>query len=187
MWEKIVLNLISNAFKFTFEGQISVQLRQVGENAELRVADTGVGIPEEEIPNLFLRFHRIPNARSRTHEGSGIGLSLVHELIKLHRGTVRVESVAGKGSTFIVTIPLGQEHPTANQPAGDRPLSFAAARVTPYVQEAPRWLPAAEATEPEPEIASEIEMMGVPQRIAAPEPTTSGRPFVLVADDNADM
>jgi PAS domain S-box-containing protein len=186
MWEKIVLNLISNAFKFTFEGQISVLLRQVGDTAELRVTDTGVGIPEEEIPNLFLRFHRIPNSRSRTHEGSGIGLSLVHELIKLHHGTVRVESAVGKGSTFIVTIPLGRELMTANQPASDRPLSLAVLRVTPFVQEALRWLPAAESAAPAPEIAAELEMMGVPQPMAAPE-SAAGRPFVLVADDNADM
>ena len=102
MWEKIVLNLISNAFKFTFEGEISVAVHQVGSDAELRVRDTGVGIPIAELPRLFDRFHRIENTRSRTHEGSGIGLALVQELVKLHGGTVRVQSSPGKGSTFIV-------------------------------------------------------------------------------------
>ena len=86
MWEKVVLNLISNAFKFTFEGEIAVSVHRVGNMAELRVRDTGVGIPAEAMPRLFERFNRVPNMPSRTHEGSGIGLALVHELVKLHGG-----------------------------------------------------------------------------------------------------
>jgi PAS domain S-box-containing protein len=186
MWEKIVLNLISNAFKFTFEGQISVSLEQVGDTAVLRVQDTGVGIPEEELSNLFVRFHRIPNARSRTHEGSGIGLSLVHELIKLHSGSVRVESALAQGSTFIVTIPLGQRHLATGQPNGNRALTVATARVTPFVQEALRWLPTDEHTDSSPEIVADLEMMSVPQpSISVGSSPTRSR--VLVADDNADM
>src|ERR1700723_651499 len=100
MWEKIVLNLVSNAFKFTLEGEIEVSLRQAGRTAELRVRDSGVGIPAAEIPRLFDRFHRVSNTRSRTHEGSGIGLALVHELVKLHGGSIRVESVPEQGTTF---------------------------------------------------------------------------------------
>ena len=186
MWEKIVLNLISNAFKFTFEGQINVSLNQVGETAELRIEDTGVGIPEEEISNLFVRFHRIPNARSRTHEGSGIGLSLVHELIKLHRGSIHVESVFGQGSTFIVTIPLGQEHPSADLPVGSRPYSLTTARVTPYLQEALRWLPTEEQIDSAPLLVSDLEMTSTrsPAMSLGPSPARSS---VLVADDNADM
>jgi PAS domain S-box-containing protein len=186
MWEKIVLNLISNAFKFTFEGQISVTLQQVGDAAELRVQDTGVGIPEDEIPNLFVRFHRIPNARSRTHEGSGIGLSLVNELIKLHHGSVRVESVIGQGSTFIVTIPLGQTQHAMPQSTGSRPLSLTTARVTPFVQEALRWLPTPESASAGPEIVADLDMLPVP---AAPIAggASPDRSHVLVADDNADM
>jgi signal transduction histidine kinase len=98
MWEKVVLNLISNAFKFTFEGQIIVRVRQQGGAAELVVMDTGVGIPAEALPKLFERFYRVENMRSRTHEGSGIGLALVHELVKLHGGTVRADSKMGEGS-----------------------------------------------------------------------------------------
>ena len=115
MWEKIVLNLISNAFKFTFEGAIEVSLAKAGNSAELRVRDTGVGIPAHELPRLFDRFHRVENTRSRTHEGSGIGLALVQELAKLHGGSVRVESVAGEGSTFIVSVPLGKRAPARRQ------------------------------------------------------------------------
>ena len=88
MWEKIVLNLLSNAFKFTFEGEIEVSLREADGFAELSVRDTGVGIPEAELPKLFERFHRIEGQKSRTHEGSGIGLALVQELVKLHGGIV---------------------------------------------------------------------------------------------------
>jgi signal transduction histidine kinase len=110
MWENIVLNLISNAFKFTFDGKISVALIQAGDRAELQVRDTGVGIPTHELPRLFDRFHRIENSRSRTHEGSGIGLALVHELAKLHGGSVRAESVLGKGSIFTVNA-IGKRPP----------------------------------------------------------------------------
>jgi signal transduction histidine kinase len=123
MWEKIVLNLISNAFKFTFEGEIAVSLHRVGGVAELRVRDTGVGIPSDAIPKLFERFNRVPNMPSRTHEGSGIGLALVHELVRLHGGSVRVESTVGQGSTFIVSIPFGQDHLARGQMGGARSLS----------------------------------------------------------------
>ncbi|HET8701461.1 MAG TPA: HAMP domain-containing sensor histidine kinase, partial [Nitrococcus sp.] len=110
MWEKILLNLLSNAFKFTFEGEIAVCLAAVDGAAELTVRDTGVGIPEAELPRLFKRFHRIEGQRSRTYEGSGIGLSLVQELVRLHGGTLRAESTAGQGTGFTVRIPLGAAH-----------------------------------------------------------------------------
>src|SRR5262249_5339151 len=102
MWEKVVLNLLSNAFKFTLQGSIRVSVRPDGASAELRVSDTGTGIPAEEVPRLFERFHRVENARGRTHEGSGIGLALVQELVKLHGGRISAESVFGEGTTFAV-------------------------------------------------------------------------------------
>ena len=182
MWEKIVLNLISNAFKFTFEGEIAVSLRESNENAELRVRDTGVGIPAQELRRLFDRFHRIENTRSRTHEGSGIGLALVQELVKLHAGRVRVESVLGEGTTFIVSLPLGTSHLAADRIGGSRTLATTALGAAPFVEEALRWLPENET------IAEEI----VPgdERIPVPCPPAPGaekRPRVLVADDNSDM
>jgi signal transduction histidine kinase len=97
MWEKICFNLISNAFKFTFEGEIDVSLRQAGETVELAVRDTGTGIAAEELPRVFERFHRVQGTRGRTYEGSGIGLALVQELVTLHGGSVRVESVVNRG------------------------------------------------------------------------------------------
>jgi PAS domain S-box-containing protein len=174
MWEKIVLNLLANAFKFTHQGEIAVALRQVGAEAELSVRDTGVGIPEEELPRLFERFHQVRGARGRALEGTGIGLALVQELVKLHGGSIRVESTHGQGSTFVVTVPLGSA-PLADDrgvapaaPARPPDSSFVAA---PYVAEAARWLP-------------ELVRSGSGQ---GPEPGTVGRPRVLVADDNADM
>ena len=110
MWEKIVLNLLSNAFKYTLEGTISVSLYEQGDEVILMVSDTGVGIPARELPHMFERFHRVENTAGRTHEGTGIGLSLVHELVQLHGGKITVESTEGKGSTFKVTIPTGLAH-----------------------------------------------------------------------------
>ncbi len=110
MWEKIVLNLISNAFKFTLAGEVSVRLVYRDGNAELIVSDTGAGIPEEELPRVFDRFHRVEGAVGRTHEGTGIGLALVAELVRMHGGTAQVETRTGAGSTFTVSIPLGAAH-----------------------------------------------------------------------------
>ena len=141
MWEKIVLNLLSNAFKFTFEGEIAVRLREVAGQAELSISDSGVGIPSPELPRLFERFHRIEGQKSRTYEGSGIGLALVQELIKFHKGTIKVDSAAGRGTTFTVTIPMGRSHLPSNRIGGERTMASTAVRAEAYVEEALRWLP----------------------------------------------
>jgi signal transduction histidine kinase len=183
MWEKIVLNLISNAFKFTFDGEIAVSVHRVGSAAELRIRDTGVGIPAEAIPKLFERFNRVPNTRSRTHEGSGIGLALVHELVKLHGGTIRAESTLGRGATFFVSIPLGQDHLTSGQMGGSRSLSSTAVGAKPFVEEALRWLP--DETDGSGEVFSvhdELLPISCP-----PASEGAARPRVLIADDNSDM
>jgi signal transduction histidine kinase len=110
MWERIVLNLVSNAFKFTFTGSVTVALGKAGDGVVLSVSDTGTGIPERELPKIFDRFHRIEGAKGRTLEGTGIGLALVRDLVNLHGGSISVESEVGRGSTFKVTIPFGKEH-----------------------------------------------------------------------------
>ena len=113
MWEKVVLNLLSNAFKFTLDGAIAITVRRDGGMAVLTVRDTGTGIAADELPHLFERFHRVRGAGGRSFEGSGIGLALVRELVRLHHGDVHVESAPGQGSTFRVTIPV----PEPVQPA----------------------------------------------------------------------
>ncbi len=182
MWEKIVLNLISNAFKYTLEGQIQVSLRVEGASAILSVRDTGTGIPESELLNIFNRFHRVESPRGRTQEGTGIGLALVQELVKLHGGTVGVESIYGEGSTFTVTIPLGKEHLPPHRIGARRTLESTALGVSPFVEEALRWLPTAE--EGERGRSGEGEKDG----LLSPSPRLRGsHSRILLADDNADM
>jgi signal transduction histidine kinase len=125
-WEKIVLNLVSNAFKFTFEGEIAVRLRERDDRVDLEVSDTGIGIPEPELARIFERFHRVEGARGRSIEGSGIGLAFVQELTRLHGGSVRVESALGRGSTFVVSLPKGASHLPAERIVSDRARAPAA-------------------------------------------------------------
>ena len=138
MWEKIVLNLLSNAYKFTFEGEVALTLKPVDGAVELQVRDTGVGIPEEHREQVFERFHRIESTQARTYEGTGIGLALVQELVKLHGGTVRVKSAVGAGSTFTVTIPSGKEHLPAERIQAAQSLASTTIRAEAYVEEARR-------------------------------------------------
>ena len=141
MWEKIVLNLLSNAFKFTFEGEIKVSLCLRRERVELSVSDTGAGIPAAELSHIFERFHRVRGTESRTHEGTGIGLSLVQELAKIHGGEVQVRSVEGQGATFTVTIPTGHIHLPKERLGGTRSLMSTSLGAMPFVEEALRWSP----------------------------------------------
>jgi signal transduction histidine kinase len=166
MWEKIVFNLLSNALKFTFDGRIQLTLDRDGEAVRLQVTDTGSGIPDEELPHLFERFHRVRGARSRTHEGSGIGLALVQELVRLHGGTIEATSEVGKGTTFTVSMPLGTDHLAAEAIASPRALPATSISADAYVSEAIGWTrtPA-----------------------AAPAPALTKRARILLADDNADM
>src|SRR5690349_14583895 len=143
MWEKIVLNLLSNAFKFTLEGGITVSLVARGGVAELTVADTGTGIPAHELPRLFERFHRVEGAKGRSMEGSGIGLALVQELVRLHGGSVRAESEPGRGTLLAASVPFGTAHLPADRVGGARGQASSGARARAYVEEALRWLPAA--------------------------------------------
>jgi len=202
MWEKVVLNLLSNAFKFTMRGQVTVRLRQEGAEprlAVLEVADTGSGIPASELPRVFERFHRVAGAEGRTHEGSGIGLALVQELVKLHGGRLEASSVHGQGSIFRVLLPLGQAHlpreriDTASAAPGSSPAVADTTGARAFVEEALRWLPAPE-TEPAPSAAGELARGIATMAGEAGEAANARRPFastfgsrVLVADDNADM
>ncbi|HTR55493.1 MAG TPA: ATP-binding protein [Kofleriaceae bacterium] len=163
-WEKIVLNLISNAFKFTFHGEIRVELREHVDRIELAVRDTGTGIAAEHLPKIFERFHRIDGARGRSFEGSGIGLALVRDLVALHGGSVRATSAVDHGSAFVVTLPRGRAHLPADRIVISAPA--AAHDAASYLVEATR----------------RVEPLAL---AVTPSAVDSAR--VLVVDDNADM
>ncbi len=185
MWEKILLNLVSNAFKFTLAGHIAIRLREADGAARLEVEDSGVGVPEAELPRLFERFHRVEGSQGRSFEGSGIGLALVHDLVGLHGGTITAASRLGQGTVFTVTIPLGRAHLPAAQviertDAADPPIRAAA-----FAEEASRWL----APDLSPDLLAPDLPPGDVLRDAGPKEDGAGgeRSRVLVADDNADL
>jgi signal transduction histidine kinase len=184
MWEKVVLNLISNAFKFTFDGEVRVTLRRSGDRALFEVADTGVGVPAQELPKLFERFHRVEGARSRTHEGSGIGLALVQEIVRLHGGAIEVDSEQGVGSAFRVFLPFGTAHIPAQQLPASTVAPSAPVNAQAYVDEVLRWLPGDEARTVTPVWAEDPagRLSEADGRFAH---TYGAR--ILLADDNADM
>jgi signal transduction histidine kinase/FixJ family two-component response regulator len=177
MWEKIVLNLLSNAFKFTFEGGIDVSLRAERERAVLRVRDSGVGIPPEELPRLFERFHRVEGTRARTHEGSGIGLALVQELVKMHGGTIEARSAPGQGTTFTIALPFGAAHLPPERITTEAHAGTPTPGAEAYVDEVLRWLPE--------EVLPQAPAPG--ERPDAEARTEAPRARILLADDNADM
>ncbi len=172
MWEKILMNLLSNAFKHTFEGEIAVETSRSadGRHAEALVIDTGIGVAADQLPRLFERFHRIEGARGRSFEGTGIGLALVRELVALHGGDISVESEPGRGTTFRILTPLGAAHlPPEHVRASSASPGPVDARA--FIPDAARWLPDGDR----------------PAAIAA----TAGGPgigrTILFVDDNADM
>jgi CheY-like chemotaxis protein len=173
MWEKIVLNLISNAFKFTLEGSIEVSLRAAGRDVQLRVRDSGTGIAPGDLSRIFERFYRVTNGRGRSYEGSGIGLSLVQELVKLHGGQVSAESELDHGSVFTVSIPFGADHLLQDHVTTAR-TTISSVNSEAFLQEAGRWAAAAAGT------------------VRGPAPDTEPqagkrRARIIVADDNCDM
>ena len=110
--EKIILNLQFNALKFTpAGGRIELRADKEGEDLVLRVSDTGIGIPAKDLPNVFGRFFQVDSSARRKYQGVGIGLALVKELVELHDGTVKVESVEGQGTTFTARMPYIQPEP----------------------------------------------------------------------------
>ncbi len=183
MWEKIVLNLVSNAFKYTFRGEITVSLHEEARFAVLSVQDTGVGIAKTELPRLFDRFHRVEGAEGRSFEGSGIGLALVQELVKQHSGDVAVTSEIGRGSNFIVRIPLGVAHLPSDSVQNATDAKSGAMRAQAFVEEALRWLPGETAADTLIDAGAALE--GPLAGEAIRPDTTMGR--VLLADDNSDL
>ncbi len=169
MWEKIVLNLVSNALKFTERGEVAVQLRQYEDSAVLTVRDTGIGIAPDQLAHVFERFQRVEGVHARTHEGTGIGLALVRELAELLGGKAKVESEPGTGSTFTIRVPLEPAPPGAAAESGNGSRASSA-----YLAEALQWLPGP----------------SVPPGVHEPRPysdASEARGHVLIVDDNADM
>ncbi len=170
MWEKIVFNLLSNAFKYTLKGSITVTLSAEEDFAVLKVTDTGVGIPENELPKMFERFHRVQNVTGRTYEGTGIGLSLIKELVQMHQGTINVESKLNEGSLFTVKIPTGKKHINEQQ-ISNTAIDSDEISTNIYIEEIETLL----VTEkPEP-----LKIAALTER--------NTLPTILVVDDNADM
>ena len=194
MWEKIVFNLLSNALKFTRQGEIEIKLGQA-ETADARsiclsVRDTGIGIPEAELPRVFERFHRMPNSWARSHEGTGIGLALVQELTRLHGGRASVESVEGQGTTFSVWIPMGIAH-LAREHLNKSTTSATSVTGAPlFLEEALRWLPD---TNGVPESAHSNDVTLVPNLLSTSDgefrqdARVLSKARILLADDNSDM
>ena len=165
MWAKIVLNLVSNAFKFTLSGEVRLCLRSKDDSIELEVSDTGCGIAEKDLPHLFERFFRGEASQARSVEGTGIGLSLVRDLVTAHRGDIRAQSKEGVGTTITVAIPWGTAHLPIERIGKGRTPPRLENGALPYVEEARGWLS---------------------QPLAMTTAPTSSEE-ILVVDDNADM
>ena len=183
MWAKIISNLLSNALKFTFEGSISVSLRQqraegTPARVELQVSDTGIGIKEADQAHLFERFRRVEGAKSRSFEGSGIGLALVAELVNLHGGRIQARSEPGQGSTFIVELPAGDRQDDGYSLVSDREadLPLVEELTSGFVDEAMRWL--------DNQDTSSVDAQAEPEIVGS---SSLERPRILVAEDNGDM
>lgn len=180
MWEKIVLNLLSNAFKFTFEGKIELSVKSYKKQVQLRVSDTGIGISDTDLPKIFERFTRVQNTRARIYEGTGIGLALVQELVKVHGGTIKVKSTIDKGTVFVVSIPKGKAHlPARNvhelrEKKGVSPLSAI------YEYEAMSWIHLkSDGMKSREEMAWNNNNLGGPAQ--------GQKKLVLIVDDNSDI
>jgi CheY-like chemotaxis protein len=121
---QIVTNLLSNALKYTFEGYVDVIAHVVGDHVQVDVADTGIGMTEEDRTRLFTRFFRASTARAKDVPGTGLGLSITRSLIEMHGGHIWVKSAEGQGSTFSFTLPiipaaLAQMSPSEALPAAE--------------------------------------------------------------------
>ena len=195
MWEKVVFNLLSNAFKFTLKGSITVQVQKLNNYAELQVIDTGVGIPNHFKSKIFERFHRVETSKGRTFEGTGIGLALVQELVRLHKGTITFGSTEGEGTTFQVLIPLGTSH-LPPEKISTRSEYQTGAVASSFVEEASKWDDQLQTGSPvfSPEESDELRDFRGATRSPALFSNSSETPseeesrkIILYADDDSDM
>ncbi|HSF10106.1 MAG TPA: ATP-binding protein, partial [Nitrospirales bacterium] len=178
-WEKIILNLLSNALKFTLKGRVSVDVYPHAESVKVRIEDSGVGMSRETLSHVFDRFFRAKEALGRTFEGTGIGLALVKELVEMHGGKIHVESEPGNGSVFTVTVPFGFHHlppeqvcHTSAQPKDERLAKS-------FILESQQW---AGDTDHEP-ASQEI----LQDKEISLQKIDHSRPTILLVEDNRDM
>ena len=175
--EKVLTNLLSNAFKFTPVGgtiHVAVSVAVADGEAQVAVEDSGPGIPDAEQPHLFERFYQTETPRSEVQSGSGIGLSLAHDLAELHGGTITVESEAGQGSIFTVHLPLH-----APSPHGTAPTSSTPPPRTTLLAPGPE-----DAGDRAPPNAPSDDAPSAP---APPAPAADDRTTLLIADDNPEI
>jgi signal transduction histidine kinase len=173
-WEKVIGNLLSNALKFTQEGRIVVTTKLDAEHAILTVADTGVGIAPENIEHVFSRFFRLSDPRARSHEGTGIGLALVRELVHLHGGTIEARSQPGEGTQVLVRIPRGRAHLPPDELGDEGPADRIGSAANLFVEDAAGWFADTSPAPREDRWLSAVTAGEAPAR-------------VLMVDDNADM
>lgn len=177
-WERIVSNLVSNAIKFTPGGEVIVSTFVAGARYCLTVEDTGIGIPAEDRERVFSRFYRSERSGARSHEGSGIGLALVRELVKLHGGAVEAGSRAGGGTVMTVRLPM-RERGREGRVAPERTAVEVGSAARLFVAEAESWSKARAIGDGPAGGSSEAQMgtAGAPER----------RDRIVLAEDNPDM
>jgi two-component system, sensor histidine kinase ChiS len=165
--EKVFYNLMSNAFKFTAENgtiRIAIALEK-NDLVVIRIIDTGCGIPEDRLGNIFDRFYQVDGSSTREHEGTGIGLALAKELVELHKGKLAVNSVVDKGSEFILTLPVEKMS-----------SGYASEKMTSNVEDLTQ------------KASADIEEAEFPEAIDYPDkPAIEGREIILIVEDNDDV
>ena len=182
-FDKVLYNLLSNAIKFTEAGgKIEVILRQAGDRCLMQVKDTGMGIRADQIPHLFDRFRQADGSASRSHEGSGLGLSLVKELVEMHSGQVTVESIYGEGTTFSVWLQIGTTHLPTDQII-EIPAEIEQSRAQVELADV-ETDPLQQSENPLP---PELAIAPIPTLPAAPGQPQPAIATILVVEDNADM
>jgi len=172
-FEQVLNNLLSNAFKFTGDGgriEVEVDSKLLSENnrqeVEIKVTDTGHGIPHKHIDHIFDRFYQVEHKDNSYYEGTGIGLALTKELVELHHGMIKVESIPDKGSTFTILLPLGIEHLKPEEIEDKKPEKIITPVVSPVI----------------PDIQDE-------NTVVAKDTVESNNrlPILLIVEDNTDM
>ena len=178
-WEKIILNLLSNALKFTLQGRVYVEVCPHAESVDVRIGDSGVGMSREALSHVFDRFFRAKEALGRTFEGTGIGLALVKELVEMHGGKIHVESEPGRGSVFTVTVPFGFHHLPPEQVCHTSTHTTDKRLANSFILESEQWVGG---TDHEPAIQEILQ-----NEEASLSKTDHSRPTILLVEDNRDM